>query len=558
MIINNFMRKVILKVLYIHSNLKRNKSSMTTLKKLENDLKSGRLSRRDFIKATSAFGLAVAAPGILSSSAFAAGPEKGGHLKIAMGHGSTTDSVDPATYTHAFTQTLGGAIYNYITAVQGDESLAGEIAESWETSKDAKVWTFKIRKGMKFHNGQAVTVNDVIASLKHHTGEDTKSGAKVIVDGISDMKASDDHTLVLTLAEGNADLPYQLSAYQLGIMPAGSDGKIDATSGIGSGPYVLKNYEPGIKAELVKFDDYWNDSVGHVATAEMLTVADVAARTNALTTGEVDVIDRLDVKTLHLLKRNKNLKILETSGNAHYTMPMHTDVGDFKNNDVRLALKYSIDREALLQTVLRGHGRVGNDHPIGQANRYVDNTIPQRTYDPDKAKFHLKKAGVSNLKVDLSAADAAFAGAVDAAVLYKEHAKKSGIEINVVREPNDGYWSNVWLKKPFCTCYWGGRPTEDWMFSTAYSKGAKWNDSHWENEKFNKTLIEARAELDEAKRAEMYSEMQATVSNDGGVIIPLFNNYIMASTNKVGQPDKMSGAWTMDGIRAVSRWWKIS
>ena len=529
---------------------------MTTLKQLEGDLKAGRLSRRDFIKAASVFGFAAAAPGILTNAAMAAAhAKKGGHLKVAMGHGSTTDSLDPATHTHAFVQTLSGAIHNWLTVVNADGSLGGEIAESWEASPDAKTWTFKIRKGVKFHNGSPVTVKDVIASLNHHGGEESKSAAKTIVDPMTEIKADGDN-LVLTLKEGNADLPYQLSDYHIAIMQSNADGKVDATSGNGCGPYKLKSFEPGVKAELVKFDDYWDDSVGHVATAEMLTVADVAARTNALTTGEVDVIDRLDIKTMHLLKRNKNLKILETSGNAHYTIPMRCDMDPFKNNDVRLALKYSIDREALLQTVLRGHGRVGNDHPIGQANRYVDNSIPQRTYDPDKAKFHLKKAGMDSLKVDLSAADAAFAGAVDAAVLYKEHAKKSNIDINVVREPNDGYWSNVWMKKSFGMCYWGGRPTEDWMFSTAYSEGAKWNDSFWSHEKFNKTLLEARAELNDAKRTEMYSEMQTIVSNEGGVIVPLFNNYLMASTKDVIQPETIGNSWTMDGLRAISRWSK--
>ncbi len=530
---------------------------MTTLKKLENDLKTGRLSRRDFMKAASVFGLAVAAPGIFSSSAFAAGPEKGGHLKIAMGHGSTTDSLDPATHTHAYVQVLSGAIHNWLTVVNADGSLGGEIAESWEASADAKTWTFKIRKGVKFHDGSPVTVKDAIASLNHHGGKESKSAAKTIVDPMTEIKADGDN-LVLVLKEGNADLPYQLSDYHIAVMKSDAEGKVDATSGNGCGPYKLKSFDPGVKAEFVKFDDYWDDSIGHVATAELLTVADVAARTNALTTGEVDVIDRLDIKTMHLLKRKKGINILETSGNAHYTIPMHCNTDPFKNNDVRLALKYSIDREALLQTVLRGHGRVGNDHPIGQANRYVNNDLEQRTYDPDKAKFHLKKAGMSNLKVDLSAADAAFAGAVDAAVLFKEHAKKSGIEINVVREPNDGYWSNVWMKKPFGMCYWGGRPTEDWMFSTAYSEGAKWNDSFWSHEKFNKTLLEARAELDEAKRAEMYAEMQGIVSNEGGVIVPLFNNYLMASSDKVVQPDVIGNSWTMDGLRAISRWSKTS
>ena len=197
---------------------------------------------------------------------------------------------------------------------------------------------------------------------------------------------------------------------------------------------------------------------------------------------------------------------------------------------------------------------VGNDHPIGRSNRFHADNLEQRTYDPDKAKHHLKKAGMENLKVDLSAADAAFPGAVDAAVLYKEHAEKAGIEINVVREPNDGYWSNVWMQKPWCAVYWGGRPTEDWMFSTAYAAGASWNDSFWDHERFNDLLIEARAELDEAKRREMYAEMQTIVRDEGGVVVPLFNNYVMALSSKLAHED-MGANWSLDGFRAVERWW---
>jgi peptide/nickel transport system substrate-binding protein len=302
--------------------------------------------------------------------------------------------------------------------------------------------------------------------------------------------------------------------------------------------------------------NYFRTDYGHFDSCEVLTIADVAARTNALTTNEVDAIDRLDIKTMHLLKRNKNISIKETSGTAHYTFAMRTDTAPFDNNDVRLALKYALDREALLQNVLRGHGVVGNDHPIGLSNRYHATTeeLPQRVYDPDKAKFHLKKAGLSTLKVDLSAADAAFAGAVDAAVLYKEHAAKAGVEVNPVREPNDGYWSNVWMKKPWSAVYWGGRPTEDWMFSTAYAEGANWNDSFWSHERFNKLLVQARSELDDAKRREMYVEMQRIVSNEGGVVVPMFNNYVFATSGKVGH-NEMGANWGMDGNRALERWW---
>merc|ERR1712185_676437 len=127
----------------------------------------------------------------------------------------------------------------------------------------------------------------------------------------------------------------------------------------------------------------------------------MSARTNALTTGEVDMMDRVDLKTVNLLKRNRNIKVETTTGYAHYTMPMRTDMAPFDNVDVRLALKLAMDREAILKTVLPGYGNVGNAHPISPANQFHASELPQRTYDPDKAKFHLKRAGYSNLTVPL-------------------------------------------------------------------------------------------------------------------------------------------------------------
>ena len=526
---------------------------MSDMKKLENDLRMGRISRREFLKAASMMGVASMAPSILSTAQ--AAPKKGGRVRVGTGHGSTTDSIDPATWENNYTQFQAYSIHNHLTEILPSGKLGPELAESWEPSADAKTWTFKLRKDVEFHNGKSLEASDVIASLNHHRGEDTKSGAKGVVAPVSEMKADGKHVLVVTLNEGNADFPFVLNDYHLAIVPGDADGKIDPTSGIGCGSYVLQSFEPGVRSEFKRFPNHYREEYGHFDEGELLAIADVTARTNALTTGEVDVADRMDIKTLHLLKRNKDIKILETSGTAHYSIPMRTDTAPFDNNHVRLALKYAVDREALLQNALRGHGTIGNDHPISTANRYHNPEIPQKTFDPDKAKFHLDKAGVKSLSVDLSAADAAFGGAVDAAVLYKEHAGRVGIDINVVREPNDGYWSSVWMNKPWCMCYWGGRPTEDWMFSTAYAAGADWNDSFWNHERFNQLLLAARAELDEDKRREMYWEMQLIVSDEGGVVIPMFNNYIFASNVKVGQPEVMAANWTLDGNRAMERWW---
>ncbi len=514
----------------------------------------GQMDRRDFLGRAAALGVTLpTAMQLLSSTALAAGPNKGGKLRLGIGHGSTTDTLDPATYENLYMQVLGGAVHNKLTEIGNTGDLVPELAESWEPTPDAAQWRFKLRQDVEFHNGKSLDADDVIASFNKHRGEDSKSAAKPIVDPIEDIQADGKDTVVFTLKTGNADFPFIVSDYHLAILPA-KDGDVEVNAGVGAGGYSIANYEPGVRTAVKRFGNYWKSDRAHFDEAELLSIVDVTARTNALTTGDIDAMDRVDIKTAHLLARNPDVNIVETSGTAHYTFAMRTDTPPFDNNDVRLALKYALDREAMLKTVLRGHGVLGNDHPIGRSNRFHAEELPQREYDVEKAKFHLKKAGMTDLKVDLSAADAAFPGAVDAAVLYKEHAAKAGIEINVVREPNDGYWSNVWLKKPWCAVYWGGRPTEDWMFSTAYAAGAPWNDTFWEHERFNQVMLQARAELDEAKRREMYVEMQKIVRDEGGVVVPMFNNYVMGLSKKLAH-EEMGANWSFDGFRAVERWW---
>lgn len=513
---------------------------------------TGRIGRRDFLRGAAAIGVLGAATTVVAGSARAAGPKKGGHFKMAVGHGSTTDSLDPTTWENGFMLLVGFAFANYLTEVSNTGELIGELAESWEGGAGATTWSFKLRKGVQFHNGKALTGQDVIDSFNLHRGEDSKSPAKPLLSAVTDIVVDGDN-VVFTLSAGNADFPFVVSDYHIPILPSNGDGTVDM-SGIGTGPYVVKQWEPGVRFTVERNPNYWKDGKAHFDSAELLAVVDVAARTNALTTGEVHMMDRCDLKTVHLLKRNRNLTVTQVTGTRHYTFPMHTNTAPFDNVDVRLALKYALNREEMVQKILRGYGALGNDTPIAPATSFYT-SLEQRAYDPEKAKFHLKKAGAEGLTVDLSAADAAFPGAVDAAVLYKEHAEKAGININVIREPNDGYWSNVWMKKPWSACYWGGRPTADWMFATAYEAGVSWNDTFWDNKRFNELLVQARVELDQGKRQDMYTEMQQICRDDGGVVVPMFADYVGAYSNELANEGAVAGNWDNDGSKVLERWW---
>ena len=194
---------------------------------------------------------------------------------------------------------------------------------------------------------------------------------------------------------------------------------------------------------------------------------------------------------------------------------------------VRRALNYAVNKEAIAVSIMGGMTRVV-DQMTSSINPERHPNLEPYPYDPDKARSLYKKSGHSG-KVVLRVAENAFPGAVDAAVLYQNQAKKAGIDIEVKREPNDGYWSNVWNAQPFCASYWTGRPVQDQMYATAYKSDADWNDTKWQRPKFDALLVKARGELDEKKRREIYREMALTVRDDGGAIIPMFNDWIDAT-----------------------------
>uniref|UniRef100_UPI004047A28A ABC transporter substrate-binding protein n=1 Tax=Yoonia sp. TaxID=2212373 RepID=UPI004047A28A len=511
------------------------------------------ISRRGLMKS----GVAAGVLG-LTGMPLLAQAKRGGKLTAGLGGANTSDSWDSRTHSDIFmSASAHGAVFDCLTEVAADGSLKGELAESWEATPDAKTWTFNLRSGVTFHNGKAFGADDVIASLQMHLGEESKSAAKPIVEAIVEMKKISDMQVQFTLAAGNADFPYLMSDYHLNMFPAGQIEEAIA-KGIGTGLYAVVSFDPGVRMVARRVDDHYKgDSAGFFDEIEYIAINDNTARMNALMTGQVDAINRIDFKTEALLNANPALRIQEVTGNQQYTFPMLTNSAPYNDVNVRRAIKYGVNRQEMVDKILQGHGAVGNDTPIGPANQYYNDEMEQTTYDPDKAKFYLKEAGMDSIDLNLSASNAAFEGAVDAAQLIQASMAPAGININVIQEPADGYWSNVWLKKPFSAAYWSGRATEDWMFASAYESGVPWNDTQWDNEdspRFQELLLLARAELDSDKRRAQYFEMQEILRDEGGVLLPMFANYVQAVNNRISSPEQVGNLWQMDNARMAERW----
>jgi peptide/nickel transport system substrate-binding protein len=517
-------------------------------------LAKGKITRRGFLTQVTAMGLLFSiSPSFLRGEAHALTPMRGGRLKIGSAGGSTSDDLDIGKLTHTMPQICNQCLQSYLVEINPEMEPIPELAESWEPSPDATKWIFRLRRAVEFHNAKTLDAEDVVYSINYHRGE-TKSAGKGLMGPVKDVKADGKYTVIFDLEEGNADFPVILSDHHIAIVPAGTNEK-EFAKGIGTGPFKLKNYEPGVRFTAERNPNYFKENRPYFDELEILSISDVNARTNALKSGQIDVMNRCEVKTFDLMKKAPGLQALALNGAKHYSIPMLTTSKPYDNNDVRLGLKYGVDRTQLVKLLLRGYGYEGNDHPIAKVNRYYAHEIPIRAYDPDKAMFHMKKAGMTDHVFNLHAADAAFGGAVDAAILIKEKAAKAGINIKVVREPDDGYWSNVWMKKEWCMSYWMGRPSEDMMFSIAYAADANWNETLWKHERFNKLLKEARPVLDQTKRREKYVELQRICRDEGGALVPVFAQDLSAASDKLGHEETIGTNYEFDGLRLPERWW---
>jgi peptide/nickel transport system substrate-binding protein len=507
--------------------------------------RAGSISRRDFLGRAAVLGISAA----LAGEVVAQTPKRGGHLIVGVDGAGTGDILDPALWTKTYDYVLGMQLYDTLVSTDEQAKLQPMLAESWEGRAGAREWVFKLRKGVTFHNGKELVASDVVYSLNHHRKKDSKSAVKVHMASVTDLKVTDKHEVTVLLDGGNADFPVALTASHFAIGPEGTS----FNDGVGTGPYVLESFQAGVRGRTKRSPNYWRTDRGFVDSVETLGINDRTARMSALQSGAIHLMNRVDPKTAPLLEKGPQTQLYNIAGAGHYGFPMRCDTPPFDNNDVRLAMKYAIDRDAIIKTVLRGYGKIGNDHPIPAFDPFFAADIPQRPHDPEKAKFHMKKSGYSG-PIVLSVAEIAFNGAIDAAQVLQASAAKAGIQVQVDRVPADGYWENVWMKKPFTGTYWSGRAVPDPMFAVAYASDAKWNETAWKRPAFDKLLIAARAELDFAKRKQMYRDMQVMIYEDGGILIPMFNNYIDAGLRKVrGFVPHPLGEFA--GNRAPSRVW---
>ncbi len=383
-----------------------NESHHRQMDDLATRLRRGQLSRREFLARSSAVlaaGAMAGLPGALRAQD--ATPKAGGFMRLGLHNASQNDNLDPGTWSTSWTgASFNGGVYNNLVEILPDGSVAGDLAESWEAEPGAKVWHFKLRPGVTFHNGKSLDAEDVRQSLEHHMKPDSTSGARAIVQQIEKIDISGTDTVTITLTEANADLPYLLSDYHLSIYPALEGGGIDMESGSGTGAFTLASFEPGIATRLARNPNYHKNNKPYLDEVEFINITDATARLNALLTGEVDFIQDLDIRNVPMVEGSADFGVQRVPSLRHFTFDMDTRVAPFDNPDVRLALKYALDRDDVIDKVFLGEGTRGNDNPVASIQKFYHD-MPPREHSIEKAKEHLAKAGLDTVSVDLSVAD---------------------------------------------------------------------------------------------------------------------------------------------------------
>ena len=508
------------------------------------------LDRRQILTGAAALGLSAtfgAMPAMAQGK-----PKKGGTLRMGLDGGSPSDSLDPLTYADSIPINISLMLWNNLVEVADNGDATGELFEKWEVKPGAADWTFHIRKGITFTSGKTLDADDVIYSLNMHRGE-TKSPAKALLADVADIKKIDANTVNIVMKQGNIDLPFNLSDYHIIVVPNGFK---DFTKPDGTGAFTLEEFQPGVRATFKrKPGDYWKPNRGNFDRVELRYIGDQAARTQALVTGQVDIINRTDPKTAALLAKNKSIKLSRTPGMGNrFCFVAHTDKDPYSNKDLMMALKHGVDRKKIVDNVFSGYASIGNDNAVGPKMKFYDPKQKMNPYDPDKAKFFFKKAGLSAPAIELQVSEGAFNGATDSGQIMQESLSKAGIKMELKRVSGDGYWDNVWLKAPFCAVYWGNRPTIDNQLTSIFKAGGTWNDTHFNNPEFEKLLVEARVELDQSKRAQQYAKMQELISQNAGMVHFATQDYLDAHNVKL-QGLTISGRYDLGDDRIAEKGW---
>jgi peptide/nickel transport system substrate-binding protein len=472
----------------------------------------------------------LVAAALASSSLAIAAPS--GTLRQAheVAYGNASD-VDPISKGRVFAVTE--KIMNRLVRPGLDGKPAPDLALSWSANPAGTEWTFKLREGVKFHNGKPFSSADVVYSLGRVQDPKIDSPARSTIKMIDKIAAVDGKTVKFTLSEPYADLPLVFTDYRLMMIPEGSGDTIK-TTGIGTGPFKLEKFDAQGTTVLVANMDYFDGPPG-VAKVEVVGIPDAQARFQALLGKQVDMLPSgVTPQERILLQRSSGFTVQDVPTGNWRGIVFRTDLKPWDDVRVRRAVRLAVDRKAMMTFAAGGAGAVGCDTPVGPTDQYRwTKTCNQ---DIAKAKALLAEAGYPN-GIDFDVHVSTVEGVWPAmAEVFQQQVAPAGFRVKIVQVPTDGYWNEVWMKKPVTMTRWNQRPA-DAILNEAYRGGGKWNESFFKDAKFDAMLDAARKELNFDKRRAKYIEAQEYLWDNGGTMVGFHATLSVATTARVKNLD---------------------
>jgi peptide/nickel transport system substrate-binding protein len=495
----------------------------------------GTLTRRDLL-GTAAIGSMVlgaggflsacGGSGSLSSAASTPGntgstPRRGGTLRAAITGGSSSDTLDPL---NAITNADYSRVQNLFEGLaQVDADGQSQLVLAEEVSPNAKgdVWTIRVRRGVEFHNGKELTADDVIYSFRAILNPKAPAvGATVLAPiDTAELKKRDKYTVSVPCKTPFATMHEALAIPGYSdIVPVG----FDKTHPVGTGPFKLVSFTPGVRSTFVRHPNYWQTGRPYLDGVVITDYADETSQVNALAAGQADVVNTLSIDSVAQIQ-SAGKQVLISPGGGWVPFTMRVDVPPFNDVRVRQALRYAVDRQQMLELAFGGHGTLGND-VFGIWSADYDHSLAQRVQDIPRAKSLLKQAGHESLTVELVTADMA-QGAVKMAQILAQQASAAGITINLRQVTVAEIFGTNFIKWPFAQDYW----YYDFylpMVALGTLSTAPYNECHFNNPRYDSLYRQATAELDSGKRADIAHEMQQIDYTEGGYIIPFFPGVI--------------------------------
>ena len=533
------------------------------VKKMEKNLAEGKCSRREFIRTTTLLGLSVTtAYGLASSilgkdilpdliSSVHAGQKKGGVLKFGM---VVQEMADPATYSWGEKAVVARHIVEYLVETGPDNITRPYLAKSWEASDDLKSWTFHLRKGIKWSNGDDFIADDVVFnftrwldpktgssnlglfdSMLEETGEKDKKGNPIKRMIKSAVEKIDDYTVRLNLRSAVLSIPENLYNYPAAIVHRNfeKEGGDLSKNPVGTGPYTLSKLKIGEIAVLKKRKEkYWG---GEVFLDEIRFIdlgKDAGAYLAAIASKQVDAIYDLDLTTLESAKNIPGVKVVSVPSAQTGVIRMKVDQKPFDDIRVRKAVQKCCDAQRQLKITQQDLGIVGEHHHVATIHPEYFKLGPVKQ-DIAGAKKLLEEAGYPDgIELTCNVGNTNGTWEQNSVAVLKEDAARAGINIKMNVMPSAQYW-DVWMTAPMSLTTWAHRPLGVMCLGLAYRSGVPWNESSYNNPAFDDALTDAESTLDVEKRRVKMEKVEKILQDDAVIVQPFFRSVFTATRDNV-------------------------